>query len=138
MVNAGQNTAHSKDVGWDVGVRQTVPAPLPVVWEFLLGDGLPLWLGETTLVREKGAAYETADGVVGTVHSYAEGSKIKLGWHPGDWPHETSLQLTVKEVATGTTIGIHHEKLADRDERRMMLGHWKSVIADLADAVNRL
>ncbi|WP_349902561.1 SRPBCC domain-containing protein [Parafrigoribacterium humi] len=138
MANTAGNTGRTKDAGWEVGVRQTVPAALSAVWEFLLGDGLPLWLGETTLVREKGEAYETADGVVGTVRSYAEGSKIRLGWHPSDWPHETVLQLTVKESATGTTIGIHHEKLADRDERRMMLGHWKSVIAELADAVNRL
>jgi hypothetical protein len=133
-----KDTGLTKDAGWEVGVRQTVPAPLPVVWNFLLGDGLPLWLGETTLPREKGAAYETADGVRGDVRSYAEGSKIRLSWHPGDWPHDTILQLTVKDSATGTTIGIHHEKLADRDERRMMLGHWKSVVADLADAVNRL
>jgi len=139
MANAGDTTGLTKDAGWEVGVRQTVPAPLPVVWNFLLGDGLPLWLGETTMLpREKGAAYETADGVRGSVRGYAEGAKIRLSWHPDDWPHDTILQLTVKESATGTTIGIHHEKLADRDERRMMLGHWKSVVADLADAVNRL
>jgi uncharacterized protein YndB with AHSA1/START domain len=134
----GTHAGLTRDAGWEVGVRQTVPAPLPVVWNFLLGDGVPLWLGETTLPREKGAAYETTDGVRGSVRSYADGSRIRLSWHPDDWPHDTILQLTVKESATGTTIGIHHEKLADRDERRMMLGHWKSVVADLADAVNRL
>lgn len=138
MANAPDNTGQTKDTGWEVGVRQTVPAPLPVVWAFLLGDGLPLWLGKTSLTRDKGAAYETVDGVHGTVRGYAEGSKIRLSWHPDDWPHDTILQLTVKEAAAGTTIGIHHEKLADREERRMMLGHWKSVVADLADAVNRL
>ena len=143
MANSGEtrpgtNVGLTKDAGWEVGVRQTVPAPLPVVWDFLLGDGLPLWLGETQLPREKGASYETSDGVRGTVRGYSDGSRIRLGWHPDDWPHDTTLQLTVKDSATGTTIGIHHEKLADRDERRMMLGHWKSVIAALADAVNRL
>ena len=46
------------------------------------------------------------------------------------------VQVTVKEAPGGTTIGFHHERLADRDERRMMLGHWKNVVADLADALD--
>ncbi|MCP2032428.1 transcriptional regulator of NAD metabolism [Okibacterium sp. HSC-33S16] len=27
----------------------------------------------------------------------------------------------------GATVEFRHEELADRDERRMMLGHWHSV-----------
>ncbi|HYI34090.1 MAG TPA: SRPBCC domain-containing protein [Glaciibacter sp.] len=129
-------TGLTKDAGWEVGVRKTVGANLPQVWQFLLGDGLSLWLGETTLPTEKGAAYTTADGVSGTVKSYADGAKIRLTWHPSDWPHDTTLQVTVKEAPGGTTIGFHHERLADRDERRMMLGHWKNVVADLAEALD--
>lgn len=128
-------TGLTKDAGWEVGVRKTVGARLPEVWQFLLGDGLALWLGETTLPTEKGAAYETADGVSGTVKSYADGAKIRLTWHPSDWPHDSTLQVTVKEAPGGTTIGFHHERLADRDERRMMLGHWKNVVEDLANAL---
>ena len=124
----------TKDAGWEVGVRQTVSAPLPVVWEFLLGAGLPIWLGEGQFRAEKGYQYAMADGVRGEVRSYTDGAKVRLTWRPDDWPHDTTLQITVKEAATGTTIGIHHENLADRDERRMMLGHWKNVIADLAAA----
>lgn len=130
--SADDTTGLTKDAGWEMGVRQTVEAPLPAVWSFLFGDGLLLWLGETTLVLEKGAEYRTADGVHGTVRSYTENAKIRLTWWPDDWPHDTLLQVSVREVATGTTIGFHHEKLADRDERRMMLGHWKNVVGALA------
>lgn len=130
-------TGLTKDTGWEVGVRKTVAAPSAAVWEFLLGDGLPLWLGETALVREKGAGYATTDGVKGQVRSVTEGLRVRLTWRPDDWPHDTTLQLTVKEAAGGTTIGIHHEQLADREERRMMLGHWKNVVADLAEALQR-
>jgi uncharacterized protein YndB with AHSA1/START domain len=138
MANAADDTGLTKDAGWEVGVRQTVPAPLPTVWNFLIGDGLPLWLGQTVLPTEKGAAYETDDGVRGELRSITDGVRVRVSWRPDDWPHDTTLQLTVKEAATGTTIGIHHDRLADREERRMMLGHWKAVVANLADAINRL
>jgi uncharacterized protein YndB with AHSA1/START domain len=122
-------TGKTKDAGWEVGVRTTVPASGPTVWGFLLGDGLPLWLGEIEeLPTEKGATYATRDGVTGTIKGYIDGYRIRLSWHPSDWPHDTTLQVTVKASATGTTIAIHQEKLADREERKMMLGHWKSVI----------
>jgi hypothetical protein len=40
-------------------------------------------------------------------------------------------------VEGGTTIAIHHQQLADREERRMMLGHWKNVVGALAEALQR-
>ena len=123
-------TGLTKDAGWEMGVRQTVAAPLPAVWDFLLGEGLPIWLGEIdALPAEKGASYATKDGVRGSIRSFTDQQRVRLSWQPDDWPHDTTLQVTVKESAMGTTIGFHHEKLADRDERRMMLGHWKNVAA---------
>ncbi|MGO4689958.1 SRPBCC domain-containing protein [Glaciibacter sp. 2TAF33] len=132
-----ETTGKTKDAGWEVGVRKTVSAPVSAVWEFLVGDGLPLWLGEGALPTEKGASYQTADGVRGQVRGYTAGVRVRLTWQPEDWPHDTTLQVTVKEAAGGTTIGFHHDQLADRDERRMMLGHWKNVVADLAEALAR-
>jgi len=124
----------TKDAGWELGVRQTVSAPLTVVWTYLLGPGLHVWLGDIdALPIEKGATYLTRDGVAGDIRSYSENAKLRLTWRPDDWPHDSTLQLTVREAATGTTIGIHHEQLADRSERKMMLGHWKNVMAAMAD-----
>lgn len=125
------STGKTKDAGWEVGVRTTVAAPVPEVWAYLLGEGLGTWLGRiTALPTEKGADYATTDGVKGTIRSRTENVKLRLTWQPSDWPHDSILQLTVRETITGTTIGIHHEKLADRDERRMMLGHWKNIAAE--------
>lgn len=126
------STGLTKDAGWELGVRTTVPAPLPVVWDYLVGAGLPVWLGEIdALPTEKGEAFETRDAVRGSIRSYTEHTRLRIGWQPDDWPHDTTLQITVKEAAAGTTIGIHHEKLADREERKLMLGHWKNVAAAL-------
>jgi uncharacterized protein YndB with AHSA1/START domain len=128
-------TGQTKDAGWEVGVRKTVDAPLDTVWTFLLGAGLPIWLGNTTLVPEKGAPYETDDDIKGIILSYTEGLRIRLSWQPGEWNHESTLQLTVKEAATGTTIGFHQERLTGREERKIMLGHWKDVVQQLDDAI---
>jgi len=128
------STGKTKGAGWEVGVRETVAASTDVVWRFLLGEGLPLWLGETTLPNEKGGTYRTVDGIVGEVRGYTENTKVRITWRPDDWPHDTTLQVAVKEAAGGTTIVIHHERLGDREERRMMLSHWKNVAAHLAAA----
>lgn len=128
-------TGLTKDAGWEVGVRKTMEAPVETVWAFLLGAGLPLWLGNTELTLEKGAAYATDDDISGTVLSYTEGLRIRLSWRPGEWNHDSTLQLTVKQVATGTTIGFHQERLSGREERKIMLGHWKEVVQALDDAI---
>jgi uncharacterized protein YndB with AHSA1/START domain len=131
-------TGSTKDAGWEVGVRQTVDAAPAAVWKFLLGPGLPVWLGNTTLLLEKGAPYETDDDISGAILSFTDGQRLKLTWQPGEWNHDSTLQLTVKAAATGTTIGFHQERLSGREERKIMLGHWKDVVQQLDDAIAAL
>jgi uncharacterized protein YndB with AHSA1/START domain len=134
------DTGKTKDAGWEVGVRTTVDAPLDRVWAFLLGDGLPLWLGNTKLTLEKGAPYATDDDISGTVLSYTEGLRIRLTWQPGEWNHDSMLQLTARSAATGTpgtTIEFHQERLSGRDERKIMLGHWKDVLGELEGVLTK-
>jgi hypothetical protein len=138
MAQQNDTTGLTRDAGWEVGVRTTVSAALPAVWDYLIGAGLPLWLGETTLPSEKNAVYETDDGVRGRLISRTERVRVRLSWRPADWPHDTTLQLSVRAAATGTTVALHHERLADRDERRMMLGHWKTVVGELEKAIAAL
>jgi uncharacterized protein YndB with AHSA1/START domain len=137
MAESGKTgtTGQTKDAGWEVGVRRTVAAPVDVVWRFLLGDGLPLWLGNTALTYEKGDAYETDDDIRGQVLAFTDGFRIRLTWQPGEWDHDSTLQLTVREAAGGTTIGFHQERLSGREERKIMLGHWKEVVQQLDDAL---
>jgi uncharacterized protein YndB with AHSA1/START domain len=132
---SGDAVGKTKDAGWEVGVRRTVPSSVEDVWDFLFEDGLPLWLGETTLVLEKGAEYETTDDIRGRILGYTPGFRIRLTWQPGEWDHDSTLQLTVREAETGTTIGFHQERLSGREERKIMLGHWKEVVEEIAVAL---
>lgn len=140
MSNSKGNTndaGRTKDAGWEVGVRRTLAAPLDEVWEFLLGEGLPLWLGNTTLVLEKGAEWQTDDDISGRIISYTDRFRLRTTWQPGEWNHDSTLQLTVKAAATGTTIAFHQERLSGRDERKIMLGNWKEVVQKLDEALGR-
>lgn len=128
------STGLTKDAGWEMGARQTIAAPVPAVWSYLMGEGLAVWLGDIdSLPADRGAAYETRDGVRGTIRSYTENHRVRLSWWPEDWPHDTILQVTAKDAAGGTTVGFHHERLADREERKLMLGHWKNVLGAISE-----
>ena len=60
MSESRSTPGQKNDTGWDVGVRKTVDASPETVWKFLLGEGLPMWLGDieslpsriTTLYRQ--------------------------------------------------------------------------------------
>jgi uncharacterized protein YndB with AHSA1/START domain len=134
---AAGDIGRTKDAGWEVGVRTTVDAPVDRVWTFMLGDGLPLWLGNTKLTLERGAPYSTDDDISGRILSYTEGLRVRLSWQPGEWDHDSTLQLTVREAARGTTIAFHQERLNGREERKIMLGHWKDVVAELERALTK-
>lgn len=124
------STGLTKDAGWQLGVRRKVPAPLEEVWDFLLGDGLPLWLGSTVLGKP-GDLYATAEGVKGEIRSRTEHVRIRLTWQPNDWNHDSTLQLTVIPAANGTTVAIHQEQLTSAEERAELLEHWHGVVEGL-------
>lgn len=119
-------TGWTKDVGWQLGVRRTVAADAATVWEYLLGEGLSVWLGETAL-GEKGGWYETADGVRGQIRSRTEKVRIRLTWQLPEWSHDSTLQVSLMPAATGTAVGFHQERLATPKEREELLAHWRKV-----------
>jgi hypothetical protein len=135
MSDAEEPTGKPRDSGWKVGVRTTVAAPIAKTWAFLLGEGLPIWLGRTTLSPNKGVAYETDDDIRGHTVSFAEGFRVRITWQPGEWNHDSQLQLTLKEVPAGTTVEFDHSRLTGREERKIMLGHWKDVLQQLEAAL---
>lgn len=125
-------TGLTKDAGWQLGVRRTVPLPVDEVWAYLLGEGLGTWLGETEL-GDRGDRYETAEGVHGQVRSRSEGLRIRLTWQPRGWEHDATLQITLRSAATGTTIGFHQERLTSSRQREEMLEHWHGVLTRIVD-----
>jgi uncharacterized protein YndB with AHSA1/START domain len=107
------------DVGWNIGVSRTLPYPAEVVWDFLVSrEGVTIWLGPgVELPREPGAEYETANGTVGEIRSFADGDRVRLTWRPSDWDHDSTVQVRLSGTGAKTTLRFHQEWLADAEER---------------------
>lgn len=124
----------TRDAGWEIGVRRTLPFPAGAIWDLLLSDaGRSTWLGgDTELPTVPRTRFRTTNGTVGELRSYAPGRLLRLTWQPADWPSPSTLQVRVLPTATGTTLSIHHERLDNEERRSEMREHWSATIDRLA------
>lgn len=131
----GREVGRTEDVGYQIGVRRTVPCTIDEAWELLTSrEGLDVWLGPgAQLSPEKGATYETEGGTSGEVRSFRERDRIRVTYRPPDRSHDTTVQVALLETATGTAFLFHQEHLADGEERERQREHWRGVIARLVD-----
>ncbi len=120
----------TKDAGWQIGVSRTVHQPLGEVWDLLTGPvGSSIWLGAgVAFPAEPGEGYETTAGTTGEVRSYQERRRIRLTWHPADWSHDSTVQITLQPTPSGTSIRFHQDRLADAAERERQRDHWRAVL----------
>ena len=128
----------TQDAGWQIGVSKTVDHPVEVVWDFITSpEGMAIWLGDDVTVHpERGAPYETADGIRGETRGYRVLDRVRLTWQPPDWSHDTTLQLAVSPAGPGRSrLVVHQERLADATEREQQRRHWKSVVASIVEAL---
>ncbi|MEU4250828.1 SRPBCC domain-containing protein [Amycolatopsis sp. NPDC026612] len=123
------STGKTADVGWNIGVSRTLPYPAGTVWDFLVSrEGVGIWLGPgVELPREPGAEYETANGTVGEIRSFADGDRVRLTWRPSDWDHDSTVQVRLSGSGAKTTLRFHQEWLADAEEREEQRAYWQDV-----------
>lgn len=110
----------TKDTGFQVGVRRTLPISLEAAWDLLLSPrGLHVWLGEPITMRlANGARYKLADGSDGQIRVLSPGSHIRLTWDPGNWPRASTIQARVIPAGDRTVIAFHQEHLPDQEARQ--------------------
>jgi uncharacterized protein YndB with AHSA1/START domain len=117
------------DVGWNIGVSRTLPYAAGTVWDFLVSrEGVAIWLGPgVELPREPGTEYETANGTVGEIRSFVEGDRVRLTWRPGDWDHDSTVQVRLSGSGAKTTLRFHQEWLSGAEEREEQRAYWQDV-----------
>lgn len=132
-----RTVGQTKDVGFQIGVSQTLAHAPARVWQFLTSPaGIALWLGEGARLRpEKGATYETADGTTGEVRGFRDQDRVRLTWRPEGWDHDTTVQVAITGSGDKTCLRFHQERLADADERSRQRDHWWKVTAAVAEAL---
>ncbi|WP_020657661.1 SRPBCC domain-containing protein [Amycolatopsis benzoatilytica] len=125
MANEAGKTARS---GWETAVSRTMPYPGSRVWDFLVGDGLEIWLGPgAELPRERGAGYETAHGTAGEIRSF-DAAHVSLTWQPKDWDHDSVVQVEVADLGKRSTLRIRQDQLADVAEKAEQRAYWEHVV----------
>jgi uncharacterized protein YndB with AHSA1/START domain len=126
-------TGLTKDVGYQIGVRRTLPIQHEDAWRLLTSDqGVRLWLGVTSdLDLAKGAEYQLPDGTTGRLSTLSPGSHLRITWQPPGWPRASTIQLRVIPKGERTVVAFHQEHLPGpmgREERR---AHYRRVLDEL-------
>lgn len=123
------------DVGYQIGVRRTLPCGEEDLWRLLLSPaGMAIWLGGAIDLTE-GVAYALADGTRGQVRVYKPWSHFRLTWQPPGWARPSTVQARVTAASRGTTLSFHQDGLADAAARGAMKARWEGVIAALGAAL---
>ncbi len=104
-----QPTGLTKDVGFQIGVRRTMPITYEDAWELLTSlEGLCIWLGPTKqLDVVEGASYELPDGSHGEVRVYAPNSHLRISRNPPGWRRPSTIQIRVSSKSDRTVIAFH-------------------------------
>lgn len=127
----------TKDAGFQIGVRKTLPISIAKAWDFLFStEGLEIWLGKLTLNDlQLNKPYKTEDGIEGKVKILKPLSHIRLTWKKKNWTNISIVQIRVINAKDKTTIGFHQEKLLESAQRDEMKNHWNSIIDKVAKKI---
>ena len=127
----------TKDVGFQFGIRKTIPVSTEKVWDFLFSEnGLNIWLGKLNSELELKKEFETQNGITGLIRVFNTNSHIRLNWKPKIWENMSTVQIRVIGNEDKTTIAIHQEKLLNSEQRIEMKKYWTEIIEKLTSNMN--
>ena len=133
-----QEKGQTKDVGFQFGIRKTIPVSTENVWDFLFSEnGLKIWLGKLESELELKKEFKTQDGITGLVRVFKPNSHIRLTWKPNNWQNMSTVQIRVIGDKNKTTIAIHQEKLLNSEQRNEMKKYWTGIIEKLTTEMKK-
>ncbi len=128
----------TKDVGFQFGIRKTIPVSTEKVWDFLFSEnGLKIWLGKLNTELRLKKEFETESGITGFVRVFNPNSHIRLNWKPKTWENMSTVQIRVIGDENKTTIAIHQEKLLNSEQRTEMEKYWTEIMEKLTNEMNK-
>lgn len=108
-------TGQTKDAGWQVGARCTLPFELDQAWNLLTTPPwLQRWSGLTVL--------DAGDPVV---RSLTTRCVVRVR------TPQSLVQLRLLSAASGTTVAFHEDQLSDEQDRSRRKNHWAQLLHDL-------
>ncbi|MFD2445055.1 SRPBCC domain-containing protein [Bacillus sp. CGMCC 1.16607] len=118
-------------VGFQVGVRRTMPISPTQAWMFLTSpEGLKLWLGTVSFRTFKdGDNFQSNEGITGQFRVVKPLKQIRLKWQKKGWDKPSTLQIRlISDKSDRTTISFHQENLDQPDKREQMKLYWEDVL----------
>jgi uncharacterized protein YndB with AHSA1/START domain len=126
----------TKDVGFQFGIRKTIPVSTEKVWDFLFSEnGLKIWLGNLKSELELKKDFETEKGITGLLRIFKPNSHVRLNWKSKTWKNISTVQIRVIGDKNKTTIAIHQEKLLNSEQRNEMKEYWTEIIEKLTNKI---
>jgi uncharacterized protein YndB with AHSA1/START domain len=118
----------TEDADFQVGVRRTLDVGVDEAWALVTSPaGMREWLGvDGPLPGTVGEAIDDPTGGSYELRSIETGKRIRLRHHEHDGGQST-IQLTLTEKPSGTTISFHHENLPHAEAREAKREHWKAI-----------
>lgn len=134
-MNTNKPVGMTASVGFQIGVRRTLPFFQEEAWELLTSTrGRKLWLGDAASVEfVKGHKFVTREGTTGEFRVVKPLEQLRLTWQPASFPNTSTLQIRLLSADNPgkTTISFHQEKLDSAEQRGEMKAHWEEVISGL-------
>jgi len=123
----------TKDVGWQIGVRRTLPIHPDAAWSWLISEeGVACWLGQGAALNfEKGETYELTDGTTGEIRVFKPHSHLRVTFQPPGRERASTIQIRVIPKGEKTTFAFHEEHLPDEAARNQRREFYQSVIDEI-------
>jgi len=111
----------TKDAGWQFGVRRTIRAEVPVVWELLFSESIAkLWL----------PSVET------DFSTFKPQSHIRTKWQLTSWSNRATLQMRVIPNKNKTVLAFHFDRLLDPQQRHETKVYWTQKITTIVGRIH--
>jgi len=122
MPTEGRVVGQTAGIGFQIGVRRTLPCADEALWHLVTSEeGLAIWLGGP-IALQQGSPYTLANGTSGELRIFRPGSHLRLTWQPPGWATPATIQLRVIPAKSGATLSLHQEGLPDAATRGTMKG----------------
>ncbi|RTE02573.1 SRPBCC family protein [Paenibacillus whitsoniae] len=136
----GQVVGKTADVGFQIGVRRTLPTSPERIWAFLTSsEGLALWLGQRSepLTIGVGESFVSSQGLTGKFTVVKPALQVRLKWQKNGWPKPSTLQIRLlSDRPDQTTVAFHQEHLDSAETRESMKRIWEDVLQAIAHNVS--
>lgn len=135
MGSSGNLIGKTRDAGWQIGLKRTLPFQADQVWEWMLSSaGADVWLGPGAQIEwKKGMKYKLPGGTGGEVRVFKPDSHFRITRQPGGYPRPSTIQVRIIKRGEKTLLAFHEEHLPDEKERQNRKTHYLQVVEKITN-----